>query len=222
MLGRERAAGSAFSGSSSPSAPEHLVLVAMRPGRRPGTKISQTPARARSRIGWRRPSQPLKSPTTLTRRAFGAQTAKRDALDALDARSDARRASGRLREWCPRPADAGRARRAPGRSGRDRPRIPARARPTRRAAGSGTARGGRPCWRRTGRPDGCAPSARRDLAGRAVDDRDALGVGQEGADATARPSSDACRERRTGRRAGRSTIASTFGAAGGHGIPCPA
>ena len=42
-----------------------------------GTKISQTPAPCRSRIGWRRPSQLLKSPTTETRRAFGAQTAKR-------------------------------------------------------------------------------------------------------------------------------------------------
>ena len=42
----------------------------------PGMKISQMPASMRLRIGWRRPSQWLKSPTTLTRRAFGAQTAK--------------------------------------------------------------------------------------------------------------------------------------------------
>ena len=39
-------------------------------------KISHTPHSGRNRIGWRRPSHPLKSPTTLTRRAFGAQTAK--------------------------------------------------------------------------------------------------------------------------------------------------
>ena len=39
-------------------------------------KISQTPHSARRRIGWRRPSQPLKSPTTLTRIAFGAHTVK--------------------------------------------------------------------------------------------------------------------------------------------------
>ncbi len=46
------------------------------PSRAPGTKISQTPHSTRLRMGWRRPSQSLKSPTTLTRRAFGAQTAK--------------------------------------------------------------------------------------------------------------------------------------------------
>ena len=39
-------------------------------------KISQTPVSTRLRIVWRRPSQPLKSPTTETRRAFGAHTAK--------------------------------------------------------------------------------------------------------------------------------------------------
>ena len=43
----------------------------------PGTNSSHTPDGRRSRIGWRRPSQPLKSPTTDTRCAFGAQTAKR-------------------------------------------------------------------------------------------------------------------------------------------------
>ena len=42
----------------------------------PGMKISQTPP-SRSRIGFCRVSQPLKSPTTLTTRAFGAHTAKR-------------------------------------------------------------------------------------------------------------------------------------------------
>ena len=39
-------------------------------------KISQIPVGPQFRIGWRRPSQWLKLPTTLTRRAFGAQTAK--------------------------------------------------------------------------------------------------------------------------------------------------
>ena len=39
-------------------------------------KISQTPDAPSSRIGWKRPSQLLKSPTTLTRWAFGAHTAK--------------------------------------------------------------------------------------------------------------------------------------------------
>ena len=38
--------------------------------------ISQMPDAPRERIGCSRPSQPLKSPTTLTERAFGAQTAK--------------------------------------------------------------------------------------------------------------------------------------------------
>ena len=42
-----------------------------------GMKISQMPLPWRDRITWRRPSHELKLPTTLTRRAFGAQTAKR-------------------------------------------------------------------------------------------------------------------------------------------------
>ena len=41
-----------------------------------GTKISHTPLEPSARIGCTRPSQPLKSPTTLTRWALGAQTAK--------------------------------------------------------------------------------------------------------------------------------------------------
>ena len=39
-------------------------------------KISQMPVSTRLRMGWRRPSQSLKSPTTETRCALGAQTAK--------------------------------------------------------------------------------------------------------------------------------------------------
>jgi len=46
------------------------------PSRKSGTKISQMPPGTSSRIGVTRPSHPLKSPTTLTRSAFGAQTAK--------------------------------------------------------------------------------------------------------------------------------------------------
>ena len=42
----------------------------------PGTNSSQKPLGMCFRIGWRRPSQALKSPTTLTLVALGAQTAK--------------------------------------------------------------------------------------------------------------------------------------------------
>src|SRR5262245_37502320 len=42
----------------------------------PGRKISHTPLDPKERIGWQRPSQSLKSPTTLTRCALGAHTAK--------------------------------------------------------------------------------------------------------------------------------------------------
>ena len=49
----------------------------------PGTNSSHTPDAPSERIGKRRPSQRSKSPTTRTLRAFGAQTAKRDAGDAL-------------------------------------------------------------------------------------------------------------------------------------------
>jgi len=42
----------------------------------PGTNSSQIPDVPSERIGCRRPSQELKSPTTETERAFGAQTAK--------------------------------------------------------------------------------------------------------------------------------------------------
>ena len=42
----------------------------------PGTNSSQMPLGMCFRMGWRRPSQSLKSPTTLTLVALGAQTAK--------------------------------------------------------------------------------------------------------------------------------------------------
>ena len=38
------------------------------------------------RIGWRRPSHSLNGPTTLTRRAFGAQTEKATPVDAVERR----------------------------------------------------------------------------------------------------------------------------------------
>ena len=40
-----------------------------------GTNSSHTPLEPSARIGWLRPSQPLKSPMTRTPRAFGAHTA---------------------------------------------------------------------------------------------------------------------------------------------------
>src|SRR5437016_5734433 len=45
------------------------------PGGIPGRNSSQIPDPPSDRIGWSRPSQPLKSPTTPTEAAFGAQTA---------------------------------------------------------------------------------------------------------------------------------------------------
>jgi hypothetical protein len=48
----------------------------MVPGFAPSTSVCQTPLSV-PRIGWRRGSQPLKSPTTATEPAFGAHTAKR-------------------------------------------------------------------------------------------------------------------------------------------------
>ena len=45
------------------------------PSSAPGTNSSQSPDEPSERIGFSRPSQPLKSPTTLTEAAFGAQTA---------------------------------------------------------------------------------------------------------------------------------------------------
>ena len=48
------------------------------------------PPGASSRIGWTRPSHPLKSPMTLTRSALGAHTAK--CTPVVDADRDAMRA----------------------------------------------------------------------------------------------------------------------------------
>jgi hypothetical protein len=59
-----------------------LELV-QRAGATPGRNSSQTPLAPRTRIGWQRPSHWLKSPTTLTRSAFGAQVAKARTRDAV-------------------------------------------------------------------------------------------------------------------------------------------
>ena len=67
--------GSAFCGSTWPSRACNWYLY-LAPAPTPGRKISHTPHSRRRRIGWRRASQKLKSPTTLTWEAFGAQTAK--------------------------------------------------------------------------------------------------------------------------------------------------
>ena len=63
-------------GSSSPCGAQDLVLVERTRLDAAGTNSSHTPHSTRLRIGWRRPSQPLNSPITLTRWALGAQTAK--------------------------------------------------------------------------------------------------------------------------------------------------
>ena len=58
----------------------YLYLVA---GLAPGTKISQKPL-PRTRMAWRRPSQKLKSPTTLTRLAVGREHREGDAGHAVE------------------------------------------------------------------------------------------------------------------------------------------
>src|SRR6266508_3171226 len=68
------ASGSALS-TSPPSAPSTSYLY-LSPTPTPGTNSSQTPEEPSTRIGFRRPSQRLKSPTTRTARALGAHTAK--------------------------------------------------------------------------------------------------------------------------------------------------
>ena len=65
--------GSALS-SSSPSA-ERISYLYRSPAPTSGRNSSQMPPVCIERIACRRPSQELKSPTTLTARAAGAQTA---------------------------------------------------------------------------------------------------------------------------------------------------
>ena len=60
------------------------ILVLRARARCPGTNNSQTPLGMCLRIGWLRRSHMLKSPTTLTLSAFGAQTAKFTPAHAVD------------------------------------------------------------------------------------------------------------------------------------------
>ncbi len=55
---------------------DDLVLVELAPGHAGDEELPDAAAPASAASRWRRPSQALKWPTTLTRRAFGAQTAK--------------------------------------------------------------------------------------------------------------------------------------------------
>src|SRR6476646_4673191 len=73
------AIGSAFS-RHTPSGPQ-IAYLYLAPSVTPGTNSSHTPDPPSERIGYARPSQPLKSPVTRTPCAFGAQTAN-------DARSE--------------------------------------------------------------------------------------------------------------------------------------
>src|ERR1700712_492212 len=70
-----RAMGSARAGNRTPFAATISYLY-RAPGPMRGIKSSQMPDPWRSRIGWRRPSQRLKSPITETLLAFGAHTEK--------------------------------------------------------------------------------------------------------------------------------------------------
>ena len=69
---------------SAPSRVEDLELVERARRAMSGMKSSHTPELPSMRIGKMRPSQAQKSPTTLTRRAFGAHTAKLTPCDAVD------------------------------------------------------------------------------------------------------------------------------------------
>src|SRR5690349_13208301 len=70
-----KAYGSAFCCRYARSRERTLYLYA-HPSPAPGRKISQMPA-SRSRMGWRRVSHWLKSPTSVTVSALGAHTEKR-------------------------------------------------------------------------------------------------------------------------------------------------
>ena len=69
------AKGIALLSSSAPDSGANLELY-FSPSFRSGMNSSHTPEGISSRIGWTRPSHPLKSPMTLTRSALGAHTAK--------------------------------------------------------------------------------------------------------------------------------------------------
>src|SRR5574337_798887 len=72
---KAKANGSALRASGSPDC-DLISNLYSAPSLREGTKRSHMPLPGWFRIGWRRPSHLLKSPTTLTLLALGAQTAK--------------------------------------------------------------------------------------------------------------------------------------------------
>jgi hypothetical protein len=126
-----QAKGSAFSGSGFAVRVEQVELVDGA-GCRRGMNISHTPACWRSRIGWRRPSQLLKSPTTETRVALGAQTAKR--TPAMPSMTIGCAPRHRPISWCV-PSRSRCRSRSPSSSGRScrGPRFPRWCRPSRSA-----------------------------------------------------------------------------------------
>ena len=71
-----KAKGSAFSGRASPSGADDLVFVGRARRRCRERRFPRCRCRCAGASTWRRPSQSLKSPTTETRCALGAQTAK--------------------------------------------------------------------------------------------------------------------------------------------------
>ena len=133
------------------------------PSGRSGMKISQTPDGMRRRMMCARPSQRLKSPMTLTRCAFGAQTAKCTPVDARRSSCDARQTAPTRDSACLRRTGAGRNRSVPGRidTGRRPPafRCPSRTRNDtripRRRPSSGTVASNNPSGRRR-----CMPKTR--------------------------------------------------------------
>ena len=83
-------------------AAQQLELVGGARRRGPGRRAPRRRCRPSSAWRGRWPSQPLKSPTTRTARAFGAQTANDVPQRAVDARARARRARSRAPRAGPR------------------------------------------------------------------------------------------------------------------------
>ena len=95
-----------------PKVPSISYLYRTPQHRSAGTNNSHTPGPWRFRIGCRRPSHPLKSPTTETRCALGAQTANRTPVDVIDLGRVRTLGSGRNHGAAPPPASRCRPRRA--------------------------------------------------------------------------------------------------------------
>ena len=125
-----------------PSRPGGSRTCSGCPSSTPGQKSSQTPLAPSERIWWTRPSQPLKSPTTLTERAFGAQTEKEVPATPSSSRACAPSTSRRAPRGGPPRSGAGRARRAS--AGTRRDRRDARRRRPGRSPRAGSASGSRP------------------------------------------------------------------------------